>query len=59
MPNNTADIIRACQQQLARYWAYAEDVSDNSGISSISFQCLTDSQSNEVASVLGVVALLH
>jgi hypothetical protein len=57
MANKTADLIRACQQELARYRAYTEDLNQDSGILSISFQCLTDAQSKDVGNVLGVVAL--
>ncbi len=57
MANQTVDMIRVFQQELARYRAYAEDIGQDSGILSISFQCLSDSQSNDVTSVLGVVAL--
>ena len=57
MGNNTVDVIRLFQEEFAQYRAYAEYFSQDSGILSVSFQCLTDSQSKDVTSLLGLVAL--
>jgi len=57
MGNKTVDVIRLFQQEFAQYRAYAEYFSQDSGILSVSFQCLTDSQSKDVTSLLGLVAL--
>ena len=57
MGNKTLDVIRLFREDFARYRAYAEYFSHDPGIQSVSFQCLTDSQSKDVTSLLGVVAL--
>ena len=40
MGNKTVDVIRLFQQEFAQYRAYAEYFSQDSGILSVSFQCL-------------------
>jgi hypothetical protein len=57
MGKKTADVIGLFQEGLAQYRAYAEYFSPDSGILSVSFQCLTDVQSKDVTSLLGVVGL--
>jgi len=57
MGNKTVDVIRLFQEDVAQYRAYAEHFSQDSGIMSVSFQCLSDGQSKDVSSVLGVIAL--
>jgi len=57
MGNKSVDVIRLFQEEFAQYRAYAEYFCQDSGILSVSFQCLTDAQSKDVTSLLGVIAL--
>ena len=48
MSGRNADVIRVFQEELAKYRAYTEYFSQDSGILSISFECLADNQSKDV-----------
>ncbi|PYV01370.1 MAG: hypothetical protein DMG26_13745 [Acidobacteria bacterium] len=51
------DVVQCFHEQLARFRAYSEYLGQAPQVVSVSFQCLVDHQDNEVAEVLGVVAL--
>ena len=51
------DVVQCFHEQLARFRAYGEYLGQAPQVVSVSFQCLVDHQDNEVAEVLGVVAL--
>ncbi len=55
MSGRNADVIRLFQEELAKYRAYTEYFSQDSGILSISFECLADNQSKDVAELFAVI----
>ncbi len=56
MSNKNLDVMRLFEEELAKYRAYAEYLGLESDILSMSFQCLADNQSQDVARVFAVVA---
>ena len=51
------DLVQCLHEQLARFRAYSEYLGQSPQVVSVSFQCLVDDQNQELAEVLGVVAL--
>ncbi len=55
--NSEQAAIGCFRRQLATYLSYQNEFRDETGIMMVSFHCVTDSQNNEVAEVVGIVAV--
>jgi len=51
------DLVQCLHEQLATFRAYSGYLGQTPQVVSVSFQCLVDDQNQELAEVLGVVAL--
>jgi hypothetical protein len=57
MTGNHADVMRLFAEELAKYRAYAEYLSRDSGIASMSLQCIADSEMNSATPLVAFAAL--